>query len=295
MTKTYCGYVAIIGRPNVGKSTLLNSLVGEKVSISCHKRQTTRHVIHGIKTDDPYQIVYVDTPGIHKETNRGLNRYMNRVASQSFHDVDLILFVIDVTRWTAEDDIVLKQLEKVTTPVVLVVNKIDHIKQKDTLLPVLADLQSKYDFKSLVPISALKSDNIDVLESVIKPYLPESPFFFPKDQTTDRRDNFVISELIREKLYEQVHEEIPYSATIVVEKLERTKKLLTIHALIYVERKSQKTIIIGKNGEQLKTIGQQARFELEKKYDIKVLLKLWVKVKDTWADDSRFMQSVGYD
>lgn len=290
-----CGYVALVGRPNVGKSTLMNTLVGKKVSITCHKRQTTRHVIRGIKTSDTMQAIYVDMPGIHSGSKRALNRYMNRVASGSLTDVDVALFLVSAEHWTDEDDLVLDQLRKVRCPVILVVNKIDQISERDKLLALLQSLSAKFDFAAVVPISARQRDNVDELEKLVTSYLPEGEFLYSEDQVTDSQKSFFIAEVIREKLFKQAHQEIPYSATVLIDKMEREGRLTKIYATIFVEKASQKAIVIGKQGSKLKQIGQQARLELERHYGGKIYLQLWVKVKEEWADNERQLRNLGFD
>jgi GTP-binding protein Era len=293
--KSRCGYVAILGKPNVGKSTLLNTIVGQKVSITCHKRQTTRHTINGIKTNGDVQTVYVDTPGIHGKSTRVLNQYMNRVARSAALDVDVIAFLVSAETWGPDDEMVLKQVKQVDCPVVLVVNKIDEIKDRAVLMAKLQELASKMEFAAVVPISALKRDNVQQLEKVLEGFLPEGPHFYEEDTVTDKQDTFLIAEVIREKLFKQAHQEIPYSTTVMVEKIDNEGGLMTIHAAIFVEKKGQKAIIIGKDGSKLKSIGTSARMDLQKMYGCKILLKLWVKVKDAWADSERHMRSLGFD
>lgn len=293
-SNTRCGYIAILGRPNVGKSTLINAMLGKKLSIVSHKRQTTRHNILGVKTTGDIQAVYIDTPGMHKGAKRALNRYMNKMAGLAIHDVDVIVFMIEVLRWTSEDEMILEKLKSADKPVILAVNKIDEVKEKDELLPFLSELSEKFDFTAIVPVAAKKRKNLDELESLINKLLPENPFFFDKNQLTDRSEAFLISETIREKLFHAVHQEIPYSTAIGIEKIEHKNNVMHIYATIYVEKKGQKIIIIGEKGEQIKRIGQNSRIELEKKYKTKVFLQLWVKVKDQWADSERALRDLGF-
>jgi GTPase len=290
-----CGYAAIVGRPNVGKSTLMNAILGQKLSITSHKRQTTRHIIHGIKTQDNIQVVYVDTPGIHRDKKNALNRHMNKSALSSVNDVNVIVFVVDVNVWTEEDEIVFNAVKEQKVPVILAANKIDEIKNKDDLLPKLQDLSAKLPFAVLVPISAKRRKNIGELEQLILNDMPEGEHMFEEEQITDRNDNFLISEAIREKLFFNVHQEIPYSTTIIVDEMKKKKDVLHIYATIYVEKKAQKIIIIGKNGELIKQIGKQARLALEKMYATKVYLQLWVKVKEGWTDNAKLLGGLGFE
>lgn len=295
MTKTYCGYAAIIGRPNVGKSTLLNRILGHKLSITSRKPQTTRHRILGVQTSGAIQTIYVDTPGLHLEEHRALNRFMNKAAKQVLFDVDVILFVVDGLKWTKEEDWIVKILEKVTVPIILVINKIDLIPNKEALLPYLKTLSEKYSFfKEMIPISARKGSNLQELQHKIAELLPESPHFFPDDQMTDQTLAFRIAEIIREKIIRILGQELPYTSAVEIESVTLQDSINHIHAIIWVERDSQKPIVIGKNGERLKEIGSQARFDLEKLLNTKVYLKLWVKVKGGWSDDERILASLGY-
>jgi GTPase len=290
----HCGYVAIIGRPNVGKSTLLNRILGQKISITADRPQTTRHRIIGVKTTDEGQVVYVDTPGLHLGGKRAINRYMNRAAASSINDVDAVVFVVDRTRWTDEDEHVLEKVKQVDVPVFLVINKIDHVKEKDIFLPHLTMLADKYNFFQIIPISARLGDGVDSLESEIEKVLPKSAPFFPDDQVTDRSERFMASELVREKLMRSLSQELPYSTTVEIEKFTMEEGIRHIHAIIWVERDGQKGIIIGKKGAQLKRIGELARKDMERAFDGKVFLQLWVKVRSGWADDERALRSLGY-
>jgi len=289
-----CGYVAIVGRPNVGKSTLLNHILGQKLSITSRRPQTTRHQIHGIKTEGDNQVVYVDTPGLHLKEHKAINRYMNKAATSSLKGVDLIVFLVDRTRWTDEDDLVLEKVMQARAPVILAVNKVDRAKDKEVLLPHLKILSEKYSFDEIVPISAKQGHNVGQLEQIIARYLPESVHFFPEDQITDRSQRFLASELVREKIMRQLGEELPYSVTVEIEEFKSVKNVLHISALILVERSGQKKIVIGDKGEQIKIIGRDARKEMERLFDSKVMLNLWVKVKRGWSDDERALRSLGY-
>ncbi len=289
-----CGYVALIGRPNVGKSTLMNFVLGQKISITSHRPQTTRHRILGIKTTDAAQIIYVDTPGIHDNEKKAMNRYMNRTAGASFKDVDVVVFLVEAMRWTDEDELVIKRLQHISTPVVLAVNKVDLIKKKEELLPFIEKIKNKYEFKDIIPLSAKKGDNIEGFEKIISNYLPPSEAFYAEDQITDRSERFMAAEIIREKLTRNLTQELPYNLTVEIEKFTQDGKLLDIAAIIWVERDNQKAIIIGKNGAKLKDMGTKARIDMEKMFGQKVFLQLWVKVKSGWSDDERALNSLGY-
>ncbi len=289
------GYVAIVGRPNVGKSTLLNRILGQKLSITSRKPQTTRHQILGIKTEDDQQVIYVDTPGIHKLQDKAINRYMNKAATTAVKDVDLILMLIDRMRWTDEDEMVLKTIQNQRAPVVLVVNKVDFVKEKDELLPWLQEVSQKHNFEQIIPVSAKTGHNVDRLEHLISSYLPESQHFFPEDQITDRSSRFLAAELVREKIMRQLGDELPYAMTVEIEEFVHNGTLIDISALILVERATQKAIVIGDGGSRIKQIGQDARKDMEEMFDCKVMLKLWVKVKAGWSDDERALRSLGYD
>ena len=292
--KFRCGYVALIGRPNVGKSTLMNYVLGQKVSITSHRPQTTRHRILGIKTTDEAQFVYVDTPGIHDNEKKAMNRYMNRTAGASFKDVDVIVLLVDAMRWTEEDELVIRRLEHVKTPVVLAVNKVDLVKKKEDLLPFIEKIKDKYEFKDIIPVSAMKGDNVENFEKEILNYLPYSEAFYDEDQITDRSSRFMAAEIIREKLTRNLIQELPYNLTVEIEKFKNDGKILDIAAVIWVERENQKAIIIGKKGSKLKDMGTKARIDMEKLFQQKVFLELWVKVKSGWSDDERALNSLGY-
>lgn len=289
-----CGYVAIVGRPNVGKSTLVNHLIGQKLNITSRKPQTTRHAILGIRTDPDRQVIFVDTPGQHLDQPRAINRYMNKVAKAAMRDVDLVIFVIDRLKWTAEDEQILKRLEGTESPVIVAINKTDRLNGKELLLPHVKELASRMPKADFMPISALQGDNLNQLYELIGKFLPEGPAQFEEDQITDRSTRFVVAEIIREKILRQLGEEVPYASTVEIEKFEQQGALIEIHALILVEREGQKRIIIGEGGSRLKSVGQEARLDIEKLLDCKVLLKLWVKVKSNWSDDERALHSLGY-
>lgn len=320
--KTVCGFVTLVGRPNVGKSSLLNRLVNEKISIISSKPQTTRHQIQGVKTMDATQIVYVDTPGIHYEAKRALNRYMNKAAKMSIADVDVVLFVVEALKWTKEDQYVLELIKTATQPVILVVNQIDKVADKTKLLPFIERITTQHAFTTVLPVSALKGIQLDALETAMVPFLPESPFFYEAHQKTNQSFQFQLSELVREQLMRQLNQEVPYATTVEIEKVEKLeeasdgqanegyqpgvddasensavksrKDRWQVHALIWVEKQSQKMIIIGEKGERLKSIGRQARLAMNSKFDCRVDLRLWVKVKEGWSDNMSLLPQLGY-
>lgn len=293
--KKYCGLIAIVGRPNVGKSTLLNSLLGQKVSITSRKPQTTRHRILGILTEENCQAVLVDTPGLHSDEKRAINRLMNKAASSSIAEVELIVFLVEGTHWTTDDELVLSKIKKSGAPCILVVNKIDNVQEKESLLPHLQKLGSKYDFQEIIPISATKGDNVNKIHESCMAALAEGDFWFPEDHITDRSSRFMASEIIREKLIRFTGDELPYSTTVEIEQFKvDAKGILHINALILVERETQKRMVIGNKGEKLKTIGQEARRDMQAMFDQQVFLETWVKVKSGWADDERALRSLGY-
>lgn len=296
---TRSGYIAIVGRPNVGKSTLLNHILEQKISITSRKPQTTRHNLLGIKTNDKVQMVFVDTPGIHKGQTKAINKYMNRMASSALKDVDVIVFVVDRDTWNEHDDWVLQQVSHVSCPVILAINKLDTFDNKNDVLPYLASVTEKMnpvlgERLSVVPLSALKGQNLDTLESLIVGFLPEATHFYPEDQITDRSSRFLASEIIREKITRQLGAELPHQITVEIEEYKEEANLITISALILTERDGQKRILIGDKGDRLKKIGQQSRVDMEKLFDRKVMLNLWVKVKSGWSDDERALRSLGY-
>jgi len=292
---THAGLIAIVGRPNVGKSTLLNAMLGQKISITSRKPQTTRHRILGILTEGNNQAVLVDTPGLHSEEKRAINRLMNRAAASSIAEVELVVFLVEGTHWTTDDELVLNKIKKSGSSCILVVNKIDNITDKDTLLPHLKVLGEKHDFADIVPISASKGNGVDTIAKLCLSSLPESDFWFPEDHITDRSSRFMASEIIREKLIRFTGDELPYSITVEIEQFKMDDKgVIHINALILVERDSQKRMVIGNKGERLKTIGQEARRDMENLFEAKVFLETWVKVKSGWADDERALRSLGY-
>ena len=282
---TRCGYVAIIGRPNAGKSTLFNRLVGQKISSVSYKPQTTRHRILRVRTETDSQFVYVDTPGIHLGGKKLLNRVLNKNAMNALHDVQLIYMLVDGGSWTREEDHILRQLHEVECPVILVLNKIDKLKQREQLFELLSRSAERFDFAEIVPISALKRDNIDSLVNVSKQYLPESEFFYQEEYLTDRTTNFICAELIREAAFVFLDKELPYATHVEIEKFDTEQTPVHISAVIWVEKDSQKSILIGKKGDMLKKIGTRARMSMQRQLDIKAHLEIWVKLKKDWQDN----------
>lgn len=292
--QTYCGYVAIVGRPNVGKSTLLNHILGQKLCITSRKPQTTRHTLLGIKTKDNVQVIFVDTPGIHTNQERAINRVMNRSAAIVIADVDLVIFVVDRFEWSEADEYVAKYLSNNDVPVVVAVNKVDMIEDKEALLPHLQFLSSKVNAVEFIPLSALRKTNLDELEAKIQSHIPEKMHIYPEDQITDRSERFLAAEIVREKITRQLGAEVPYQVTVEIEQFRVEGKITYIDALILVERDGQKKIIIGTKGERLKKIGEQARADIESLLDCKVMLRTWVKIRSGWSDDERALRSLGY-
>ncbi|EOG7789397.1 GTPase Era [Vibrio fluvialis] len=292
----HCGFVAIVGRPNVGKSTLLNNILGQKISITSRKPQTTRHRIMGVDTDGDYQAIYVDTPGLHIEEKRAINRLMNRAASSSLSDVNLVFFVVEGTHWTADDEMVLNKLKNANFPVVLCVNKVDNVKDRNDVMLHMMELSNKMGFVDVVPISAKLGKNVDVLRKHVRDHLPKAVHHFPEEYVTDRSQRFMASEIIREKLMRFTGEELPYSVTVEIERFDYNPETdgFHINALILVERIGQKKMVIGNKGEKIKIIGTQARLDMEELFGRKVYLETWVKVKSGWADDERALRSLGY-
>jgi len=294
MKKFRSGYIAIVGRPNVGKSTLLNRLIGEKISIVSRKAQTTRHRITGILTTDDAQFVFVDTPGFQTKYSNALNRAMNRGVTQTLNDVDVVLFVIEAGRYDSKDKAVVKLLPK-DRPVILVVNKTDQLKDKTALLPFLAEVSADYDYTAVVPISAAKGKQTDDLLSEARKHLPNEELMFPEDDLTDKSERFLASEYIREKVFRLLGDELPYATAVEIERFEVEGALRRIYAAIVVDRDSHKAIVIGKGGESLKRIASEARQDMERLFDGKVYLEVWVKVKSGWNDDERLLKSLGYE
>ena len=289
-----CGYVAIVGRPNVGKSTLLNHILGQKLSITSRKPQTTRHNLLGIVTEPNLQMIFVDTPGIHTNQERAINRVMNRSAASVISDVDVVIFVVDRNQWSEADEYVARCLSNTSVPVIVVVNKIDMIEDKETLLPHLQFLSTQVNALDLVPLSALRKTNLEPLLERLKTLMPENPPLFAEDQITDRSERFLCSEIIREKITRQLGAEVPYQVTVEIENFRAEGKITHIDALILVERDGQKKIIIGNGGERIKSIGQKSRVDIENLLACKVMLKTWVKVRSGWSDDERALRSLGY-
>ena len=294
MTVRHCGYAAIVGRPNVGKSTLLNHLLGHKLSITSRKPQTTRHNILGIKTDGDHQVLFVDTPGINSAKGRAIHRYLNRSARSAMRDVDLILFVVDRDLWTDADAEVARQVADAGAPVVVVLNKVDRLSAPEVLLPRIAELAELLPGAECLPVSALTGNNLDALDRVVKAHMPVGEFHFSEDQYTDRSERFMVAEIVREKIVRQLGAELPYSTAIEIEEFRDAETICHISALILVEREGQKRIIIGDGGQRIKKIGEQARHDIEALLGKKVMLRLWVKVKSGWSDDERALRSLGY-
>ncbi len=288
------GFIAIVGRPNVGKSTLMNRLIGQKISITSRKAQTTRHRITGIHTDAHTQFIFVDTPGFQTQHQNALNRVMNKSVTHALKEVDVVLFLIEGTRFDERDRKVIPLLP-VDRPVLLVINKVDRLDDKNTMLPFIQEMAKEYNFAAIVPVSAKQGTQVDVLLDAIRAHLPEGAPMFGEDEVTDRSERFLASEIIREKIFRLLGEEVPYSVSVMIEKFEMDGSMRRIHAAILVDKANQKAIIIGKGGEKLKEISTQARKDMEKLFDGKVFLETWVKVKGGWADDERALKSLGYD
>lgn len=290
-----CGYVAIVGRPNVGKSTLMNRILGQKLSIVTAKPQTTRQRIAGIKSTPRGQVVYVDTPGIHQAARRALNRYMNRIARAAVYDVDLILFLVEAERWTRQDEFVAQALAGIGTPVWLVINKVDLVADKSRLLRFLDDEVGRERFPEVLMIAARTGDGVADLEDQVFEALPFARPFYDEDEITDRSERFLAAELVREQLMQRLHQELPYAMTVEIEEFRREPDLLRIGAIVWVERPGQKQIVIGKGGSVLKQVGTAARREIESLFGEKVFLRLWVKVRRDWSDDERALRQFGYE
>jgi len=289
-----CGYLAITGRPNVGKSTLLNRAIGQKLAITSHKPQTTRHRILGIKTLPRGQIVYVDTPGIHKRLDSAMNRYLNRTAKSVLSDVNAVLFVVEALRWTEEDAAVLESIVRCRIPVILAINKVDQLRRKDDLLPFMAEMSARCDFQAMVPVSATKGTQLEQLEKAVLDVLPRGENLFPSEQITDRPERFFAAELVREQLTRRYAKELPYALSVEIDAFEARGNLYRISAIVWVERPGQKAIIIGKDGASLKEAGREARIQMERLFQCKVFLKLWVKVKKSWSNDEAALLRLGY-
>ena len=293
-TEVRCGFVALVGRPNVGKSTLLNALLGQKVTIVSRKPQTTRHQILGIHSIAGAQIIYVDTPGLHRQKDTAMNRLLNRTATSALADADVAVFLVDALRWTQEDDLVLERLAAFANPVVLALNKVDRLREKQALLPLIQRLSAKRDFAAVVPISAQRGTNLAALETELVQRLPTSVAHFPQEQITDRSERFIAAELVREQLIKTLGQELPYASTVEIEAFEQEGRLRRIAAVIWVERSGQKPIVIGHKGQRLKEVGRRAREEMQAVFEAAVYLQLWVKVREGWSDDERALSSLGY-
>ena len=289
------GFVAVVGRPNVGKSTLVNAIIGSKISIVSRKPQTTRHRILALRTTDSEQIIFVDTPGLHRNAKKVMNRMMNRTAANALIDADLVLLMCEANRWTREDEDVLERLRDSKVPAIALLNKIDKVHPREELLRVIAEMSERYEFSEVVPISATRRENLDTLLALIPGMLPESPPLFPEDMVSDRSESFRMAELIREKLTMQLRQEVPYGLTVQIERKEQDAQGIVINAIIWVERDSQKGIVVGKGGAVLKRVGRAARLEMKQQMGVPVHLELWVKVKDNWADSEKDLLSFGYD
>lgn len=293
--RRHCGYVAIVGRPNVGKSTLLNHLIGQKISITADKPQTTRHTILGIDTQGLEQIIYVDTPGLHQGGKKALNRYLNKAASRALNEVDVVVFVVAGTEWRADDAWVLEKLKHIDKPIVLVINKVDLLGDKAHLLPHITQLSTLHSFTTIIPVSAKRKTQLSVLRDHLLRYLPEGPHLFNSEDITDKSERFLVAEIIREKLTRQLGEELPYAMSVAIDTMAHDERgLMRIAAHIVVERDSQKAIVIGSEGQRLKKVGQEARKDIETLLGEKIFLQLWVKVRKGWSDDEAWLQRLGY-
>jgi len=289
------GFIAVVGRPNVGKSTLINELIGQKLSITSHKPQTTRHRIHAIDTQTNYQMIFVDTPGIHIGNKKAINSYMNKTASSSLSEVDMILWLVEALKWTKEDERVMEHLTKIKVPIILCVNKIDNLNTKDEILPYLENLGEKFQANEVFPLSAFKKNHTNGLRKLILKHLPQQEALFESDYVTDRSQRFVVAEFIREKLMRNLSNELPYDLTVEIEKFDLDGQMYRIAARIFVEKPSQKSIVIGNKGKMLKQIGEESRISIEGFLERKVFLELWVKVRQGWSNDKRALASLGYD
>lgn len=289
-----CGFAGVVGRPNVGKSTLINAILRRKISITSPKPQTTRHRVLGIKTTSDAQIVFVDTPGINYAEKRALNRYMNRAAHGAIEDVDVILFVVEAMKWTPQDQRVEERIKASERPTILVINKVDQVRPRSKLLPFMEEVVRQHGFDEIVPISARNGENLERLESLIKLRLPQSERLFPEDMFTDRGQQFVAAELIREKLILRLDEEVPYRLSVEIEDMSVRRDILHVSAIIWVERPGQKAIVISRKGELLKQVGTAARLDMQKLFGQRVDLRLWVKVKDGWSDNDKALAALGY-
>lgn len=292
---SYCGYIALVGRPNVGKSTLLNRILQQKLSITSRKPQTTRHSILGIVTEGDYQFVYVDTPGIHQGSKKAINRLMNKTALSALRDVDVVVMVVDGMHWQEEDDYVLRLIQQAGVPSILAINKIDKLADKSQLLPWLEQLSLRHAFITMIPLSAKTGVQVDELKRQLQPLLPEGPHLFDDAQFTNRPVRFLCAELLREKIFRFCGQELPYAATVEIESFKEEDNLIRIHALIWVEKANHKPMIIGDKGQKLKEMATEARIDMEKLLGKKVFLQCWCKVKSGWADNERLLKQLGYD
>lgn len=292
---SHCGYIALVGRPNVGKSTLLNRILEQKLSITSRKPQTTRHSILGIRTEGDYQFVYVDTPGIHQNNKKTMNRMMNKTAISVLRDVDVIVFIVDGTHWKDEDEYVLQMIKKTKVPCFLAINKLDKIADKLVLLPWIEQISARHNFAEIIPLSAKTGIQVDVLQQKLKAVLPPGPHLFADDQLTDRPIRFLCAELVREKIFRLSGQELPYSTTVEIESFQEEAALIRIHALIWVDKSNHKRMIIGEKGAKLKEIATTARLDMEQLLGKKVFLQCWCKVKSGWSDDERVLKQLGYD
>ena len=293
-TPFHSGYIAIVGRPNVGKSTLLNHLIGQKISITSRKAQTTRHRITGILTEDNTQFVFVDTPGFQTQYLNTLNKGLNKVVTSSLRDVNVVLFVIEARHFDERDRLVMNLLPK-DAPVLLVINKVDNMEDKGELLPFIQSIAQEREFTAIVPVSAKHDKQLDTLLEAIRPFLPEGEKIYPDDEVTDRNERFLAAEIVREKVFRFTGEELPYSVSVVIEQFKMDGKMRRIHAAILVDKDAHKAMLIGKNGEKLKEIATQARLDMEKLFDGKVYLEVWIKVRSGWADSPQMLKSLGYE
>ena len=289
-----CGFVAVVGRPNVGKSTLVNRILGRKLSITSNRPQTTRHRILGIATSDTSQIVFVDTPGMHRGHARALNRYMNRVASRALIGVDLAVMVVEASGWTPEDDHIVERVGAEAAPVVLVLNKIDRIKRREAMLPILADTARRYGFAAMVPVCARTGENLDRLRSVVETHMPAGSPVFPEEQLSDRSDAFLAAEIVREKLIRRLGQELPHRLTVEIERFVEQEQRTLVNVLVWVERKQHKAMVIGKDGGRLKDAGVAARSDIARMLGRPVHLEIWVKVREGWSDDERALRTLGF-
>ena len=293
--RTYCGYVTILGRSNVGKSTMLNKLIGQKLSITSRKPQTTRRLTIGVNTDENYQVIYIDTPGVQDSPANAINRYMNKEATSALAGVDVLIYVVEALKWTALDEHILNMINNKTVPVILAINKMDKVKDKETMLPFLKELSGKMSFKEIIPVSALSRKSLKPLEHYIKKILPVGPFQYPDDQVTDKTQCYFAAEFIREKLIKRLGDELPYNLTVTIDSFVEKKKIIHIDAIIWVATRGQKTIVIGQKGAGLKTIGEQARKDMERMFENKVFLRTWVKVKNKWMDNELAIKQLGFN